>query len=237
MRARRPIRYLLIGQIAVLRSRERVVVLLSVLGYGWRVLLGRCGWDVLVDRAAVLLLSAIAFLGVFDSVSGVVGLSEVSLAAVDPSVESDGDSGSGADESVSSDASVEDASPLADGAFDDVFDDEDVEADPDADVEADLLDDEESPVDDEGADDDWPVDDVPLVDEEPPVDDPDGSAYAMPGVVAMATPTPRVTANAPTRPMCLAYPMTVPLDREWPSDQEGRRRAPSARAFESNRCP
>jgi hypothetical protein len=45
-----------------------------------------------------------------------------------------------------------------------------------------------------------------LVDDEPPVEDdePDGSAYAIPGVVAMATPTPRVTASAPTRPMCLA---------------------------------
>jgi len=39
---------------------------------------------------------------------------------------------------------------------------------------------------------------------------PDGTAYARPGVVATATPTPSVTANAPTRPMCLAYPMTVP---------------------------
>ena len=57
--------------------------------------------------------------------------------------------------------------------------------------------DEGSPVD---------VDDDLAVDEESPVDvdEPDGSAYAMPGVVAMATPTPRVTANAPTRPMCLA---------------------------------
>jgi hypothetical protein len=45
-----------------------------------------------------------------------------------------------------------------------------------------------------------------LVDEESLVDDDelDGSAYATPGVVAMAAPTPRVTANAPTRPMYLA---------------------------------
>jgi hypothetical protein len=45
-----------------------------------------------------------------------------------------------------------------------------------------------------------------LVDEESLVDDdgPDGSAYAMPGVLAMATPTPRVTASAPTRPTYLA---------------------------------
>jgi hypothetical protein len=53
---------------------------------------------------------------------------------------------------------------------------------------------------------DVPVDEDVADDEESPVDvdETDGSAYAMPGVVAMATPTPRVTANAPTRPMCLA---------------------------------
>jgi hypothetical protein len=33
---------------------------------------------------------------------------------------------------------------------------------------------------------------------------PAGSAYAMPGVEATATPTPDATANAPTRPTCLA---------------------------------
>jgi hypothetical protein len=65
------------------------------------------------------------------------------------------------------------------------------------------------------------VDEDLVVEEESPADaeeeslgggdESDGSAYAMPGVVAMATPTPSVTANAPTRPMCLAYPMTVPL--------------------------
>ena len=44
-----------------------------------------------------------------------------------------------------------------------------------------------------------------FIDGESPVGDvPDESAYAVPGVVAMATPTPRVTARAPTRPMCLA---------------------------------
>jgi hypothetical protein len=55
-------------------------------------------------------------------------------------------------------------------------------------------------------DDEVLVDEDVLVDEGPPVEDdePDGSAYAIPGVVAMATPTPRVTANAPTRPICLA---------------------------------
>ena len=74
-----------------------------------------------------------------------------------------------------------------------------------ADVDEDLAVDEESPADvdeDLAVDEESPAD----VDEESPadVDEPDGSAYAMPGVVAMATPTPRVTANAPTRPMCLA---------------------------------
>ena len=49
------------------------------------------------------------------------------------------------------------------------------------------------------------VDEDVVVDEESPAgDEPDGSAYAIPGVFAMATPTPRVTASAPTRPMCLA---------------------------------
>jgi hypothetical protein len=44
-----------------------------------------------------------------------------------------------------------------------------------------------------------------VVDEELLVDDDesDGSAYAMAGVLAMANPTPRVTASAPTRPMYL----------------------------------
>jgi hypothetical protein len=50
-------------------------------------------------------------------------------------------------------------------------------------VEEDLLVDEESLVDDDGS---------------------DGSAYAMAGVLAMANPTPRVTASAPTRPTYLA---------------------------------
>src|SRR5689334_4221656 len=46
-------------------------------------------------------------------------------------------------------------------------------------------------------------------DEEP---ESDGCAYAIPGaVVAAAAPTPRATANAPMRPMCLAYPMIVPF--------------------------
>src|SRR3954471_1956341 len=131
------------------------------------------------------------------STASVVSLDGATLSSVGPSVGSDGDSGSCAEESVPSDAPVEVASPLADDAFGDGG----VEADPDADVDEDLLDDEEWPVDDEDAAEDSPADDVPVADDEPPVDDPDGSAYAMPGVVAMATPTPRVTANAPTRPM------------------------------------
>ena len=50
------------------------------------------------------------------------------------------------------------------------------------------------------------VDEDLLVDEESVAEDdePDGWAYAIPGVFAMATPTPRVTASAPTRPMYLA---------------------------------
>jgi hypothetical protein len=40
-------------------------------------------------------------------------------------------------------------------------------------------------------------------------DDSGSSANATPGVVATATPTPSATAKAPTRPMCLAYPMVV----------------------------
>jgi hypothetical protein len=52
---------------------------------------------------------------------------------------------------------------------------------------------------------DVPVDDEVLDDVESSVgDEPDGSAKATPGVVAMATPTPSVTANAPTRPTCFA---------------------------------
>ena len=55
--------------------------------------------------------------------------------------------------------------------------------------------------DDEEVDDDAEEESLADVDEESPAA---GSAYAMPGVDAMATPTPSVTANAPTRPMCLA---------------------------------
>ena len=55
--------------------------------------------------------------------------------------------------------------------------------------------------DDEEVDDDAEEESLADVDEESPAA---GSAYATPGVDAMATPTPSVTANAPTRPMCLA---------------------------------
>ena len=52
---------------------------------------------------------------------------------------------------------------------------------------------------------DFFVDEDVAVDEESPVaDGSDGPAYAIPGVFAMAAPTPSVTASAPTRPMCLA---------------------------------
>jgi hypothetical protein len=54
-----------------------------------------------------------------------------------------------------------------------------------------------------------PVDDV---EEESVVDEPGsvGSAHATPGVAATATPTPKATANAPTRPIYAAYPITTP---------------------------
>ena len=92
---------------------------------------------------------------------------------------------------VDEDLAVDEESPV------DVDDDLAVDEESPVDVDDDLAVDEESPVD---ADDDLAVDEESPVD----ADEPDRSAYAMPGVVAMATPTPRVTANAPTRPMCLA---------------------------------
>ena len=75
----------------------------------------------------------------------------------------------------------------------------------------------ESPVepDVDDSDDEPEVDDS---DDEPEVDDSDdeldvesGSAHATPGVVATATPTPKATANPPTRPMYVAVPMVIPL--------------------------
>jgi len=38
-----------------------------------------------------------------------------------------------------------------------------------------------------------------------------GDAHATPAGNATAIPTPNITANAPTRPMCFACPMSVPL--------------------------
>src|SRR6202040_964676 len=49
------------------------------------------------------------------------------------------------------------------------------------------------------------------VDEEPDVE---GLAEATHGVAASATPMPKATANAPTRPMYFAAPMMVPLVRQ-----------------------
>jgi hypothetical protein len=49
------------------------------------------------------------------------------------------------------------------------------------------------------------VDEDSVSDEVSPLGEAPGeSAYAIPGVLAMAAPTPRVTASAPTRPICLA---------------------------------
>jgi len=105
------------------------------------------------------------------------------LSPADPAAEGDTDFLSEADESALSPSA--EAAPLpAEVLFvdEDFFVDEDLLVDDDVLVDEDVVVDEESPAGDE----------------------PDGSAYAIPGVVAMATPTPRVTASAPTRPMCLA---------------------------------
>ena len=48
------------------------------------------------------------------------------------------------------------------------------------------------------------VEDVVFREESPFGEVPVVSAYAIPGALAMAAPTPRVTASAPTRPICLA---------------------------------
>ena len=83
-------------------------------------------------------------------------------------------------------------------------DEESADAAPDADPESDG-DDESADGDDESADE---------LDE---ADEPDelesGSAHATPGVVATATPTPKATANPPTRPMYMAlliFPLSKP---------------------------
>ena len=46
-----------------------------------------------------------------------------------------------------------------------------------------------------------------VLDDESPVASADAA-----GAHPTATPTPNVTANAPTRPMCAAYPMRVPSE-------------------------
>jgi hypothetical protein len=118
---------------------------------------------------------------------------------VDASDAGDDGSRSDGDASAPAEVSVDVSSVPADGLF--VAEDEDL-------VDDDLVDD--VLVDDDLVDDDLVDDDLvdwDSVDEESSddVDVPaDGSANAMPGVHAMATPTPSVTANAPTRPMCLA---------------------------------
>ena len=103
--------------------------------------------------------------------------------------------------SAASSLSAGDSSAARDAGFRFDFD-ESVPAEP-------SVDDPSAPVDDffeddddaEEDDDDAEEESLADVDEESPAA---GSAYAMPGVDAMATPTPSVTANAPTRPMCLA---------------------------------
>jgi hypothetical protein len=97
-----------------------------------------------------------------------------SVSTVNRSAEPDGDFRSEADESVSSDPSADVASSPAEPLV----------------VDDDVLVDEE----------DFLVDEESLVDD----DESDGVAYAMAGVLAMANPTPRVTASAPTRPTYLA---------------------------------
>jgi hypothetical protein len=66
------------------------------------------------------------------------------------------------------------------------FDESD--ADPPGEVPDEVPEDEESDDEESDGDDESPV----------------GSAYAIPGVEATAAPTPSATANAPTRPTCLA---------------------------------
>ena len=111
------------------------------------------------------------------------------MAFVDSSVEPDADSRSDADAWVPAESSADAVLPSAEDVDDDDLDFDDVDFDDDVDDERRRgrrreVDDEDSP------------DDV-----DPPSD---GSAYAMPGMDAIAAPTPKVTANAPTRPTYLA---------------------------------
>jgi hypothetical protein len=99
---------------------------------------------------------------------------------------------------------------------------DEVEVDPPTEVALDggasdsagLVDEEVVPVDAVVTlDDVLPVEGVaPVADDESVVDETGsvGSAHATPGVVATATPTPNATANAPTRPIYAAYPITTP---------------------------
>jgi hypothetical protein len=72
-----------------------------------------------------------------------------------------------------------------------------------------------------------------------------GVAHANPGVVATAIPTPRATANAPTRPMYFAWPFMASLptqtssdvrlptgdvDNGWPRERRLRKQLPRAGA-------
>ena len=154
--------------------------------------------------------------GVSPSPPPVVG--PLTLPPDGPSAEPDGDSTPEADESVPSEPPGDAAPPLGDAARPPADDarvvedlvvdaespvDEDLLVDEDVVVEADLLVDEDVVVDAESrVDEDVVVDAESRVDEDAEPES-DGSAYAMPGVVATAIPTPRATANAPTRPMCL----------------------------------
>ncbi|MGU3652755.1 hypothetical protein [Mycolicibacterium sp. A43C] len=72
---------------------------------------------------------------------------------------------------------------------------------------------EEVDVDDPAAEDEPVPEDDADEEAEDVLDDgsPEESADAA-GAHPTATPTPNVTANAPTRPMCAAYPMRVPSE-------------------------
>jgi len=82
-----------------------------------------------------------------------------------------------------------------------------------------------APPDDAEADDPVPDDGAPPAEESPAADDDEpesaGWAKAIPGVLATAAPTPNATANAPTRPICLAYPMMVSLLKPAPHQRTG----------------
>jgi hypothetical protein len=133
----------------------------------------------------------------------------MSLSDVDSSAEPDGASGSAPVEAASSDASVDTASR----ATVDLFGDEDFGRDFDGDFDEDVVVSAELLVEfgedvDGGLESlfelDEDVDEVVVVEAESLVDadELEGPADATPDAVAM--PTPRATASAPTRPICLA---------------------------------